>query len=207
MSDEPVVYIVDDDVAFSESLSVLVSSMGLKTKCFLSPVEYLDQFNPEAPGVLLLDVRMPKMSGLVLQEKLAAMPICPSIIILTGHAEIPTALRAMRQGAVDFLQKTFSESELYDAIQRGLAQDAKNRAEYRKQQDLTARFSQLNEPEKEVLQHVLHGVANKRIASLLGISRRTVEDRRARLMQKLEVDSLADLVRLAVEAGFHTETP
>jgi FixJ family two-component response regulator len=165
----------------------------------------LEQFNPESPGVLLLDVRMPKMSGLALQEQLAAMPISPAIIILTGYAEVPTALRAMRHGAVDFLQKTISEPELYDAIQRGIAQDTEHRTEYGKRRELTARFAQLNAPEKKVLDHVLHGVSNKRIASHLGISRRTVEDRRARLMQKLRADSLADLVRLAVEAGFQSE--
>lgn len=205
MSNEPIVFIVDDDAAFGESLSVLVESMGLKTKSFLSPIEYLEQFDPDVPGVLLLDVRMPSMSGLVLQEKLNAMPICPAIIILTGHAEIPTALRAMRQGAVDFLQKTVSESELYDAIQRALVRDASNRAQHQKRCELNRLFSQLNQPEKQVLEHVLRGIPNKRIASLLGISRRTVEDRRARLMQKLGVESLADLVRLAVEASTHME--
>lgn len=205
MSDEPIVFIVDDDVAFSESLSILVSSMGLKTKAFLSPTEYLDRFDPDAAGVLLLDVRMPMMSGLVLQEKLNAMPICPAIVILTGHAEIPTALRAMRQGAIDFLQKTASESELYDAIQRGIAKDADNRAKYRRQLELADAFSRLNEAEKDVLKCVLQGIPNKRIATLLGVSRRTVEDRRARLMQKLQVESLADLVRMSVEAGFYFE--
>jgi FixJ family two-component response regulator len=202
MSNEPVAFIVDDDVAFSESLSMLVSSMGVTTQAFASPIEYLAQFDPDAPGVLLLDVRMPMMSGLVLQQKLNAMPICPSIVFLTGYAEFPIALRAMQQGAVDFLQKTASESELYDAIQRGIAQDAAKRAKYRKKCELTKLFSQLNGPEKEVLEHVLRGVPNKQIASLLGVSRRTVEDRRARVMQKLDVESLAGLVRLAVEANF-----
>lgn len=145
------------------------------------------------------------MSGLVLQEKLNAMPICPAIVILTGHAEIPIALRAMRQGAVDFLQKTASESELYDAIQRGIERDAANRAQYQRTLELDRIFSELSPAEKEVLEHVLHGVPNKRIASILGVSRRTVEDRRARLMQKLNVESLADLVRLSVEAGILAE--
>lgn len=205
MSDGSTVFIVDDDIAFSESLSVLVSSMGLTAKVFLSPTEYLEQFDSNAPGVLLLDVRMPTMSGLVLQEKLNAMPICPAIVILTGHAEIPTALRAMRQGAVDFLQKTASESELYDAIQRGIERDVANRTQYQRKLELDRIFSELSPAEKEVLEHVLHGVPNKRIASMLGVSRRTVEDRRARLMQKLKVESLADLVRLSMEAGILVE--
>lgn len=199
---EPTIFIVDDDAAFSESLSALVASMGLKTKVFSSPIEYLEQFDPNATGVLVLDIRMPKMSGLSLQEKLTAFPICPPIVILTGHAEVPTALRAMRQGAVDFLQKTFSESELYDAIQRGIARDSENRLEFQRNEDLRNLFALLTDAEKEVLEYVLHGTANKRIAAKVGISRRTVEDRRARLMQKLQVDTLADLVRLAIAAGF-----
>jgi two-component system response regulator FixJ len=198
---EPAVFIVDDDPAFSESLSLLISSMGWKTKCFGSPEAYLAQFDPDAPGCLVLDVRMPSMSGLVLQEKLASMPLCPAIIIMTGHAEVPTALRAMRQGAIDFLQKTFSEAELFEAVQRALATDAAQRAQYQQHQGVAALFAQLSEPEMDVLKQVLQGVPNKRIATTLEISRRTVEDRRARLMQKLQVETLADLVRLSVEAG------
>jgi FixJ family two-component response regulator len=203
MNAEPTVFIVDDDPAFLESLAVLVGSMGLNTKTFSSPEEYLQQFDPAAPGCLVLDVRMPKISGLALQERLTQLPLRPPIIIMTGHAEVPTALRAMRQGAVDFLQKTFSEDELYEAIQRALAQDVEFRSAHARRDALNARFSQLSAAEMQVLQQVLMGEANKRIASKLGISRRTVEDRRARLMQKLEVETLADLVRLAVEAGIH----
>lgn len=204
MSAEPTVFIVDDDAAFAESLSVLVSSMNLRTKLFMSADDYLAQFDPEAPGCLILDVRMPKMSGLTVQEKLSQLPLCPSIIIMTGYAEVPTALRAMRQGAVDFLQKTFSEEELCDAIQRAIALDAENRAAYDRRMKVAALFAQLSTAEKQVLEQVLQGEPNKRIASALGVSRRTVEDRRARLMQKLNVDSLADLVRIAIEAGVRT---
>jgi FixJ family two-component response regulator len=205
MSAEPTVFIVDDDPAFLESLSVLIGSMGLKTKTFASPDEYLQQFDPEAPGCLVLDVRMPKMSGLALQERLAQLPLRPPVIIMTGHAEVPTALRAMRQGAVDFLQKTFSEDELFEAIQRAITQDVEFRAAHSRRGALDARFSQLSPAEMQVLEQVLMGEANKRIAAKLGISRRTVEDRRARLMQKLGVETLADLVRLAVEAGIHPD--
>jgi FixJ family two-component response regulator len=201
VSADPTVFIVDDDAAFSESLSVLISSMGWKTKAFASPEAYLSQFDAEEPGCLILDVRMPTMSGLALQEKLAAMPLCPTIIIMTGHAEVPTALRAMRQGAIDFLQKTFNEDELFEAVQRAIAADAAQRALHRQQTDVHALFAQLTDAERDVLNQVLQGVPNKRIATTLGISRRTVEDRRARLMQKLHVDTLADLVRLSVEAG------
>jgi two-component system, LuxR family, response regulator FixJ len=205
MSVEPTVFIVDDDAAFAESLAALVSSMQLKTKVFSSPEEFLAQFDPAAAGCLILDVRMPKISGLAVQEKLAQLPLCPAIIIMTGYAEVPTALRAMRQGAVDFLQKTFSEAELCDAIQRAIAKDAVTRAAFHRRTDVATKFAQLSPAEKQVLEQVLLGVPNKRIATLLGVSRRTVEDRRARLMQKLNVDSLADLVKLAIEAGMRTE--
>lgn len=201
MSTEPLVVIVDDDPGFSESLSLLINSMGWKTKCYSSPDEYLQHADPSIPGCLILDVRMPKTSGLALQEQLVKMPNAPAIIVMTGHAEVPTALRAMKQGAIDFLQKTFSEDELYEALQRAIAQDAKNRKERAKSQALADRFGQLSQAEKDVLEHILKGAPNKSIATALGISRRTVEDRRARLMQKLDVDSVADLVRLAIEAG------
>jgi two-component system, LuxR family, response regulator FixJ len=205
MSTEPTVFIVDDDPAFLESLSLLITSLGLKTKTFPSPEAYLQSFDPAAPGCLILDVRMPKMSGLAVQESLAKLPVCPAIIIMTGHAEVPTALRAMRQGAVDFLQKTFSEAELCEAIQRAIAQDAATRAAYGHQQSLSTRFALLSDAERQVLTMVLRGSANKTIASSLHISRRTVEDRRARMMEKLRVETLADLVRLAIEAGEHPD--
>jgi len=205
MSASPTIFIVDDDPDFLESLSALVQSMGLPTKLFPSPDDYLKQFDPDAPGCLILDVRMPHISGLALQEKLASLPLCPPVIIMTGHAEVPTALRAMRQGAVDFLQKTFSETELYEAIQRALKHDEENRVRYARKQELATKFGQLSPAERQVLDQVLRGEANKRIASSLGVSRRTVEDRRARLMQKLAVETLADLVRLAIEAGVHDE--
>ncbi|QDT71632.1 response regulator transcription factor [Lacipirellula limnantheis] len=201
MSAEPTVFIVDDDPAFSESLSTLIASMGARAQTFTSADAYLEQFDPHAPGCLILDVRMQRTSGLALQEQLSKLPLSPAIIIMTGHAEVPTALRAMRMGAVDFLQKTFTEPELYEALQRALLQDARARSEYHRKEAIERRFSQLTPPERSVLHQVLQGEANKSIAANLGVSRRTVEDRRARIMQKLEVESLADLVRVSMEAG------
>lgn len=201
MSAEPTVFIVDDDPAFSESLSTLIASMGARAQTFTSADAYLEQFDPHAPGCLILDVRMQRTSGLALQEQLSRLPLSPAIIIMTGHAEVPTALRAMRMGAVDFLQKTFTEPELYEALQRALLQDARARSEYHRKEAIERRFSQLTPPERSVLHQVLQGEANKSIAANLGVSRRTVEDRRARIMQKLEVESLADLVRVSMEAG------
>lgn len=204
MPAETTVYIVDDDPAFAESLATLINSMGARTKTFTSADDYLQQFDPQAPGCLILDVRMQRTSGLALQEQLAKLPLSPPIIIMTGHAEVPIALRAMRMGAVDFLQKTFAENELYEAVQRALIQDARAREAYHRKEAVERRFAQLTAPERSVLSQVLQGEANKSIAAHLGVSRRTVEDRRARIMQKLEVESLADLVRVSLEAGVQT---
>ncbi len=201
MISEPTVFIVDDDLAYLDSISVLIRSMGMNTKTFPSAEAYLRDFDPERPGCLILDVRMPTTGGLTLQESLVQLPICPPIIIMTGHAEVPTALRAMRQGAIDFLQKTFSETELYDALQRAIAKDKANREQYARAKSLAERFAQLSSAEHDVLQRVLHGDTNKKIAVALDISQRAVEDRRARLMQKLQIDTVADLIRLSIEAG------
>lgn len=201
MSQNPTVFIVDDNAAFSESLSALISSMGLRTQCFNSAEEYLSAFDSQAPGCLIVDVRMPGLSGLDLQEQLRRKPLRPPIIVLTGHAEIPIALRAIRQGAVEFLQKTFTESELWDAIQRAIAEDTASRQSYADRAAKLALLDQLTPGEKDVLHLVLAGSSNKSVAATLKVSPRTVEDRRARIMQKLGVETLAELVRLSIELG------
>lgn len=206
MSTEPLVFIVDDDAAFRESLSVLILSMGLRSKTYASGEEFLRCFDETQPGCLILDVRMPQISGLALQEKLSKFPLCPPIIVLTGHAEVPTALRAIKQGAVEFLQKTFTESELREAVQRAISLDTERRQSHLRRSALLERFGLLSKPERQVLDLVLAGYPNKRIASALEVSQRAVEDRRARVMQKLNVDTLPDLVRLAIEAGLKVDT-
>jgi len=198
---EPTVSIVDDDDAFRESLSLLVSSMGLNTLTYGSYETFLADFDQSRPGCIILDVRMPNMSGLALQEKLKQYPLCPPIIILTGHAEVPIALRAFRQGALDFLQKSFEEFELRDSVQRAIALDASRRAEQLRRDGLSSRLALLSQAERKVLDLVIEGHPNKKIASTLEVSRRAVEDRRARVMQKLCVESLPDLVKFAVSAG------
>ncbi len=205
MSSAPTVFIVDDDPGFRESLSVLILSMGHKSKTYSSADEFLKSFDENLPGCIILDVRMPQVSGLALQEKLNKFSLCPPVIILTGHAEVPTALRALKQGAVEFLQKTFSESELHEAVQRAIAIDTERRSAHAKRRSLQQRLELLSRPERQVLDLVLAGYPNKRIASSLGVSQRAVEDRRARVMQKLNVDTLPDLVRLAVEAGLEVD--
>ncbi len=205
MTSEPTVFIVDDDPAFRDSLAVLILSIGLKPEAYASGEEFLKCFDETRPGCIILDVRMPQLGGLALQEKLAAFPLCPPIIILTGHAEVPTALRAMKQGAIDFLQKTFAESELSDSVQRAIASDKEFRQGYLKRRSLEDQLNLLSRPERDVLDLVLAGHPNKRIASLLGVSQRAIEDRRARVMQKLDVNSLPELVRFALDAGIQVD--
>lgn len=206
MSKVPVVFIIDDDLAFAESLSKIVATMGFESHCFDSPIEFSNQFDSEVPGVLLLADRMSDMSGLSVLERLNSRPLRPAVIFLTAHPDIHSALQAMRHGAIDYLQKSCSEAELYEAIQRGFAHDAANRAVYTQRRETALRFAKLNQPEKEVLEYVLKGMVNKQIATLLGISRRTVEDRRARIVRKLGVESFAQLVALATVAGFQQES-
>jgi FixJ family two-component response regulator len=205
MNSEPTVFIVDDDAAFRESLSVLILSLGYPSETFASGDEFLAAFDENRPGCILLDVRMPDQSGLAVQEKLSAFSLCPPVIILTGHAEVPVALRALRQGAVEFLQKTFTEGELREAIGRALDIDAENRSAHRRRCELAEKLALLAPPERDVLELVLAGHPNKKIASVLNISQRAVEDRRARVMKKVEVDSLPELVRFAIEAGLRVE--
>ena len=204
-STEPMVYIVDDDPAFRESLSILILAIGYRSKTFASAEDFLRDFDETKPGCIILDVRMPRISGLALQEKLAAFPQCPPVIILTGHGEVSTALRALKQGAVEFLQKTFSELDLRDAVQRAMAIDENRREAHARKCALMDRLAQLSTPERQVMNLVLAGYPNKRIASSLGVSQRAVEDRRSRVMQKLNVSTLPDLVRLAIEAGLKVD--
>jgi FixJ family two-component response regulator len=201
MSAEPTVFIVDDDPAFRESLAVLMLSMGLRSKAFSGGEEFLKTFDETQPGCIVLDIRMPQQSGLAVQEKLARYPLCPPIIVVTGHAELPVALRALKQGAVEFLQKTCTEGELRETVQRAIALDSDRRAEKNRKAAKQKQLDELSRPEREVLEQVLAGDPNKRIASKLGVSQRAVEDRRARIMRKLEVDTLPALVRFAIEVG------
>ena len=201
MLNNPVVSIIDDDPAFRDSLSVLIISMGLDVRPYGSWEDFQLGFDQSEHGCILLDVRMPNISGLAVQEKLKHYPLCPPVIMLTGHAEVPIALKAFRNGALDFLQKTFDEFELRDAIQRAIATDAQFRSEHRRREQLAARLALLSQAERKVLDLVVEGHPNKKIAATLEVSRRAVEDRRARLMQKLRVDSLPELVKFAVSAG------
>lgn len=192
----PTVFVVDDDEAVRRSLSLLLRSVGLHPECFASAVQFLDSYDAARRGCLLLDVRMPGMSGLELQEQLAERGSTLPIIFLTGHADVPLAVRAMQAGAFDFLEKPFHDQELLDRTHSALEHEAHNRREVGRRHLVVERLASLTPREEEVLRLVVDGLPNKIVADRLSISERTVEIHRARVMDKMQADSLAHLVRM-----------
>jgi FixJ family two-component response regulator len=194
---QALVYVVDDDRGVRDSLSLLLRSVGLENRTFESAVEFLDGYEPDRVSCLVADIRMPGMSGLELQRELNERHIAIPIIFITGHGDVPMAVNAMKAGAMDFLTKPFRDQELLDRINAALGQA---RAQYSGQQqelEVRSRYESLTPRETEVMAMVVDGRANKVIAMDLGVSQRTVELHRARVMQKMAVRSLAELVRLA----------
>jgi two-component system response regulator FixJ len=198
MQPNPTVFVVDDDPAIRESLRWLIESVGLNVKIFTTAQEFLEGYDPSLPGCLVLDVRMPGMSGLDLQNELAARKVNIPILIITGHAEVPVAVRAMKAGALDFIEKPFSDQLLLDRVRRAIEKDAEFRQADSLRTEVAARLAQLTPREREVMDLVIAGKANKVIASELGLSPKTVEVHRAHVMKKMQVDSLADLVRVGM---------
>jgi len=196
MNEEPTVFIVDDDDEVREAIGLLMESVGLQSERFASAWEYLARFDPQRPGCLLLDVRMRQMSGLELQERLAEEPLHPPIIIITGHGDVPMAVRAVKNGAVDFIEKPFNDQALLDAVHRAIEIDAEQRGHARELASVRERMDRLTKREHEVLEQIVAGKRNKVIAADLGISQSTVEAHRAKVMEKLEVRSLSELMRV-----------
>lgn len=194
-------FIVDDDEAIRDSLQMLMSSVGLESACYESALNFLTDYHPDQPGCLVLDVRMPGMSGIDLQERLVAMHSILPIIFITGHGEVTMAVHAMRAGAVDFVQKPFSEQALLDRIHQAVAQDSKSRALLGRRDAIVERIASLTPRERQVMKMVVDGMANKVIAIDLGVSERTVEIHRARVMQKMGAESLPHLVRMAIQVN------
>jgi two-component system response regulator FixJ len=195
----PVVYIVDDDEAVRGSLRLLLKSVGLTPSALGSAREFLSNYDPVQPGCLVLDVRMPEMSGLELQEQLNLQGAIIPVIFITGHGDVPMAVEAMQAGAFDFLQKPFRDQDLIDRIQRALEKDRANRATLTERTVIRERLESLTPREREVLTMVTAGKANKVMASDLGVSQRTVEIHRARVMEKMGANSLAQLVRMVMD--------
>ena len=193
------VFIVDDDDAVRSSLRLLLKSVGLPAIAYASATDFLSAWQPEQPGCLVLDVRMPGMSGLELQHELNRRGAIIPVIFITGHADIPMAVEAIQHGAFDFLQKPFRDQDLIDRVQRALTTDAQQRSELAKREVIRERFDSLTPREREVLTLVTRGKANKVMVGDLGVSQRTVEIHRARVMEKMGAASLAQLVRMMLD--------
>jgi FixJ family two-component response regulator len=198
------IYIVDDDEGMRRALTVLMTTVGYDAIAFAKPAEFLAKFDPEQQGCLVLDVRMPEMSGLEVQQHLNRAGSILPVILVTGHGDIPMAVQAMKDGAFDFLQKPFRDQELLDRINAALKQDAENRAIIEQQVDLKRRVESLTPREREVMLLVVDGKANKVIAIDLGLSERTVEIHRANVMEKMGARSVAHLVKMQLKlSGEH----
>jgi two-component system, LuxR family, response regulator FixJ len=195
------IFIVDDDAAVRDALKLLLRSVGQAVETFGSAQEFLDAYSEDRAGCLVLDIRMPGMSGLELQQKLNEKHSILPIIFITGHGDVPMAVEAMQAGAVDFIQKPFRDQDLIDRINQALEKDNSNRAALGERNDIRKRLETLTPREREVLDLVVHGKANKVIAGDLKLSQRTVEIHRARVMEKMQASSLAHLVRMVLEIG------
>ena len=196
---EPTVFIVDDDQAVARSLRWLIESVQLKVETFASAQAFLDGYATTKPGCLVLDVRMPGMSGIELQERLTVQRIRVPIIFITGHGDVQMAVRAVQAGAFDFIEKPFNDQDLLDRIQRAISFDSEQRARDSLRARLSALLASLTPREREVLNLVVEGMSNKAVANTLGLSAKTVEVHRAKVMEKMHANSVADLVKMAMQ--------
>jgi len=204
--DRPAVFLVDDDVGVLKALTLLLNASGYDVRSFSSPQEFLSEHDPSVPGCAVFDVAMPDLDGLALHEALADEGIDRPVVFITGVGDIPTSVRAMKAGAVDFLTKPVSEEQLLDAIARGTQRDAESRERHHELDLINARLATLTRREREVLTHVIAGRLNKQIAHDLGTVLNTVKVHRGRMMEKLGITSVAELVRVAQQAGIRPAT-
>jgi two-component system response regulator FixJ len=195
-SDKPTVMVVDDDAGVRNAMRSLLKSVGLEAALFSSAQEFLDAYRATQPGCLLLDIRMPGMSGLELQQQLNVRGAVIPVIFMTGHGDIPMAVEAMQHGAFDFLQKPFRDQDLLDRIQRAIIRDGELRKSLSEHNRIQERLETLTPREREVLDLMVKGQQNKSVAQELGVSPRTVEIHRARVMEKMAVQSVAELVHM-----------
>jgi len=202
----PIVFVVDDDAGVRDAVQKLIASVGLRTETFGSTREFLSRKRTDGPACLVLDVRLPDVSGLEFQRELAEADIQIPIIFITGHGDIPMTVRAMKAGAVEFLTKPFRGQELLDAIQEAIARDRAAWEKRTQMAGMNARYTSLTAREKEVMALVVRGLLNKQIAAELGTSELTIKTHRGRVMEKMAADSVADLVRMSEklkDSGVH----
>ena len=199
MKELPTVLIVDDDEAVRNALRLLLKSIGLAARSFASAQEFMADYQPTQPGCLILDIRMPGMSGLELQQQLNLRGATIPVLFITGHGDIPMAVEAMQHGAFDFLQKPFRDQDLLDRVQRAFERDSSMRAQIKATEQIRQNLASLTPREREVLQLVTAGKPNKVMAADLGVSQRTIEIHRSRVMDKMQAGSLAQLVRMLIE--------
>ena len=198
---QPIVFVVDDDASVREAVERLVRSAGLRVEAFASAEEFLTRPKPDAPSCLVLDVQLPDLSGLDLQRRMADASNDIPIVFITGHGDIPTTVRAMKAGAVEFLTKPLVEGDLLESIRHAIARDRADRRHHADTADLRARFASLTPREEEVMAWVVTGLLNKQIARELGISEETVKVHRGHAMRKMQAGSVAELVRMSERLG------
>lgn len=203
MNHEPTVFVVDDDEAVRKALKLLIESAGMRVETFCSADEFLASHDLSRPGCLVLDIRMPGMSGLTLQDQLIARRITIPVIMITGHGDVAMAVGAVKKGAIDFIQKPFDDQMLLDRVQQALHLDAEHRRERARRADFDARLARLTPREREVLDLLILGKGNKEVALDLGLSRKTIDIHRAHVMMKLGVDSLLEIAH----AGYVADPP
>lgn len=196
MGNDPTVYVVDDDQAVREALTLLLTTSGLPVQTFPEAREFLELCTEDTAGCLVVDVRMPGISGLELQETLAQRRIPLPVIVITGHGDVPMAVRAMKTGAVDFIEKPFSGYALLERVREALRRDGEHRRQRARREAILVRIALLSPREQEIMERVVAGKYNKTIALELGISISTVEAHRSKVMEKLQAESLSDLMRM-----------
>lgn len=198
-SSDKTVFIVDDDEAVRDSLGLLMKSIGLRAETFALATDFLEVYSPQRFGCIILDIRMPGMSGLDLQKELNRIGSVLPIIFITGHGDVPMAVQAMREGAMDFIQKPFRDQDLIDRVHSALQLDSEKRERSEQHDQIRSNLQRLTGRETEILERIVNGQLNKVIAMELSLSQRTVEVHRARVMEKMSARSVADLVRMVTE--------
>ena len=196
---QPTVFVVDDEEPVGDSIAMLLRTVGLPSKVYRDPRKFLEEYRPEQPGCLLLDVRMPQMGGLEVQKVLAMRQVTLPVIFITGHGDVPMAVEAMRAGALDFIQKPFNDDELIRRVQKALAQDARERELLGRREEIERRWAELTPREQDIARRIGDGAANKVVAADLQISVRTVELHRARILEKMGVRSVAQLAQILTQ--------